>query len=169
MQNLSMLYLGVNSIQKLDFKGFPKALTELWLFDNRLTDLNLDDVFLPALAVLDLRRNFLKTIDLKAVFVDLPGLKFLPIARNQFKEDEVNRIITELNQHNVSHYYGLLKADCSAPEEFEVSNICLRVATEPYQEIGKSIWKALVLLVFGVILVGMFVGSLRWIWYQFRY
>ncbi|KFB42168.1 AGAP013186-PA-like protein [Anopheles sinensis] len=86
MHNLSVLYLEANDILDLDFKGFPKGLTKLWLFKNYLTDLELDDVSMPALTVLDLRRNSLTTIDSAAVFAAFPGLKILPIAYNQFQE-----------------------------------------------------------------------------------
>ncbi|KFB42171.1 AGAP013186-PA-like protein [Anopheles sinensis] len=164
MHNLSVLYLGANHILDLDFKGFPKALTKLWLFKNYLTDLELDDVSMPALTALDLRRNSLTTINSAAVFAAFPGLKILPIAYNQFQENEAKRIIIELNQHNVSHSYGIKNLNCES-DEFEVSNICFPGPAP----VGFLIWKGLVLLVLGVILVGMFVFSVRWIWYQIRY
>ncbi|KFB51927.1 AGAP013186-PA-like protein [Anopheles sinensis] len=164
MHNLSMLYLGYNGFQKLEFKDFPKALTNLWLFNNHLNNLDLVNVTLPSLTVLDLESNNLKTIDLVAVFAAFPGLQFLPIAQNDFAVSEAKRIIAELARHNVTHYFGEPEGFCDS-SEFEVSKICFPGSVL----IGRSVWKALVLLVLGVIVVAMFVGSVRWIWFQMRY
>ncbi|KFB42173.1 AGAP013186-PA-like protein [Anopheles sinensis] len=160
MHNLSVLYLGANHILDLDFKGFPKALTKLWLFKNYLTDLELDDVSMPALNVLDLRRNSLTTIDSAAVFTAFPGLEILQIEFNQFQENEAKRIITELNQYNLSHSNGMKKPNC-ASGEIVVSKFCFSVSL--------LIWKGLALLLLGVILVGMFVFSMHRIWYEIPY
>ncbi|KFB51928.1 AGAP013186-PA-like protein [Anopheles sinensis] len=64
MHNLSTLYLGDNYIKQLDFKGFPKALTKLWLGKNQLSNIDLVNVSLPVLTMLDLERNLLETIDM---------------------------------------------------------------------------------------------------------
>ncbi|XP_058116204.1 uncharacterized protein LOC131258837 [Anopheles coustani] len=164
MRNLSMLYLGYNRFQKLDFKVFPKSLSNLWLCRNRLNVLDLVNVSLPSLTVLDVESNNLKTIDVVAVFAALPGLQFLPIAQNKFYESEAKRIIAELNRHNVSHYFGNADPYCD-PSEYEVSKICFPGSGL----IGRSVWKALMLLVILVILVAIFAGSVRWIWFQMRY
>lgn len=164
MHNLSMLYLGYNGLQKVDFNVFPKALTNLWLFNNNFKDLNLVKVSLPSLTVLDLESNHLKTIDLVAVFAAFPRLQFLPIAQNDFYETEAKRIIAELSRHNVSHYFGDAEGICDS-SEYEVSKICFPGSVL----IGRSVWKALVLLVLGVIVVAMFAASVRWIWFQMRY
>uniref|UniRef100_A0A182JHU6 Uncharacterized protein n=1 Tax=Anopheles atroparvus TaxID=41427 RepID=A0A182JHU6_ANOAO len=164
MHNLSMLYLGRNHIHKVNFKVFPQGLTNLWLLRNMITELDIAGASLPALNVLDLEDNGLATIDLPALFAACPALRVLPIALNPMQEGEAKRIVAELNRQNVSHYFGQMDGGCDS-DEFEVSNICFPDYVFP----GRSIWKAFVLLVLAVILVAVFVGSVRWIWYQMRY
>ncbi|XP_053660784.1 uncharacterized protein LOC128709790 [Anopheles marshallii] len=167
MDNLTHLYLGDNHFASFDFKTFPKRLQVLWLTRNSLSKLNLAGFILAELKELDLESNSLTTLNLASVFTAFPALQTLPIAYNKFGKSEAKLMLAELRRRNVSYFIGMERdddLDCDY-DEFRVDDLCFTEVS-----IGdNSFWKGTVLLVVAVLVVAVFLLSVRWIWYQMRY
>uniref|UniRef100_A0A182YIC8 Leucine rich immune protein (Coil-less) n=1 Tax=Anopheles stephensi TaxID=30069 RepID=A0A182YIC8_ANOST len=167
MDNLTHLYLGDNNFGAFDFHTLPKGLNVLWLMRNELRDLTLTSILLPRLRELNLEANLLSSLDMAALFTACPALEVVPIAYNTFAKKEAHRIVTELKRRGVSYYIGMERdgsADCDY-DEFSVDDVCF--SDSPMGD--WSIWKGLFLLVLGVLVVCMFVLSVRWVWHQMAY
>ncbi|XP_050079191.1 uncharacterized protein LOC126566102 [Anopheles maculipalpis] len=166
MVNLTHLYLGDNRFYSFDLTILPKGLNVLWLKRNRLRGLSMTDVLLPRLRELNLESNMLSSLNL-ALFTAFPALEVLPIAYNTFAEEEATRIIAELKSRSIAYYIGMERGgivDCDY-DEYRVADVCF--APSGYSD--WSIWVGIVLILLAVLVVGMFVLSVRWVWKQMAY
>ncbi|XP_052867228.1 uncharacterized protein LOC128273327 [Anopheles cruzii] len=170
MRNLSVLYVGSNSIVQIDLKMLPKSLTFLSIFRNELTELEFAGVSMRVLRMLDIESNNLVSLDVKAMLAAAPSLELVTIEFNLFSKAEAERIIAELRGHNVTYYTPAGDPEpnsinyCDAGE-YEVERVCFDESLLA----SRSFTKAIVLLLIAVVVVGVFVLSVRWVWHQMRY
>ncbi|XP_050079190.1 leucine-rich repeat-containing protein 4B-like [Anopheles maculipalpis] len=167
MINLTHLYLGDNNFHTFDFHTLPKGLNVLWLKRNELRELSLTSVLLPRLRELNLETNTLSSLDMAALFTAFPALEVVPIAYNTFAKQEASRIVAELKRRSVAYYIGMERSgsvDCDY-DEYRVEDVCFAGSGMAVW----SVWKAIVLLVIAVLVVGVFVLSVRWVWQQMAY
>ncbi|XP_049531399.1 protein flightless-1-like [Anopheles darlingi] len=169
MINLSILTLGYNHIVKIDLKVLPKRLIMLSLRRNSLTEIVFGSVSFVSMRELDLESNQLTAIDVASMMRACPSLQLLPIEFNPISKDEAQRIITELDQHNVSYYIdggnaNDLDSSCDS-DEYQIDRMCFSTSV-----LGpKTFLKAFVLILVGIVLLGLFGLSARWIWHEMRY
>ncbi|XP_049288473.1 uncharacterized protein LOC125766493 isoform X1 [Anopheles funestus] len=166
MANLTHLYLGYNHIAKFDFSILPKKLKVLWIARNDQHTINLEDVVLPQLRELNLETNSISSLDLVALFKAFPAMETILIAYNDFGKNKAKRITTELKRRNVSYYIGMERdgyVDCDYGG-YRFEDLCLNESVNDW-----SLGKGALLLSIAKLVMGVFVLSIRWIWYQMRY
>lgn len=168
LAGLKFLYLGQNNLSKIqpygliglnsllildiignNFKQFSldnfknmNSLTTIWLERNKLRNItiNEDSDSLPALRVLDLIENNLKTFDYKLLYEKLPNLQDVLVGKNRWNCDFLLRMYDFYGARNVS---VCLDARCNVSEtEDYVKKTCgslvipTAVDTEERSEIG---------------------------------
>ncbi|XP_050084806.1 uncharacterized protein LOC126570820 [Anopheles aquasalis] len=169
MSNLSILTLGYNQIVKIDLKVLPKSLTTLSLIRNELTEIDFASVSFTNMREVNFESNKLKTLDVASMMRACPALQLLPIEYNPIPRDEAQRIITELDRHNVTYYINGDKtsdSDTSCDsDEYEIDGVCFNTSVLG----SRTFLKAIVLILVGIVLFGVFGLSARWIWHEMRY
>uniref|UniRef100_A0A2M4DQQ9 Putative leucine-rich repeat protein n=1 Tax=Anopheles darlingi TaxID=43151 RepID=A0A2M4DQQ9_ANODA len=169
MLNLSILTLGYNHIVKIDLKVLPKSLVGLSLIRNYLKEIDFASVSFVFMRKLNLESNRLTGLDVASMMRACPALQLLPIEFNPISKDEAQRIITELDQHNVTYYIdvdNVSDSDSSCDsDEYQIDRMCFSTSV-----LGpKTFLKAFVLILVGIVLLGVFGLSARWIWHEMRY
>uniref|UniRef100_A0A2M4AEM1 Putative leucine-rich repeat protein n=1 Tax=Anopheles triannulatus TaxID=58253 RepID=A0A2M4AEM1_9DIPT len=169
MSNLSILSLGYNQIVKIDLKVLPKSLTTLSMIKNSLTEIDFTSVSFTIMRELNLENNRLTELDVASLMRACPALLMLPIEYNPIPKDEAQRIITELDRHNVTYYINVdnesdSDSSCDS-DEYQIDRACFSTSVLG----SKTFLKAFVLILIVVVLLGVFGLSARWIWYEMRY
>ncbi|XP_050084807.1 uncharacterized protein LOC126570821 [Anopheles aquasalis] len=169
MNNLSILTLGVNHIVMIDLKVLPKSLASLSLKRNSLSEINFASVSFTNMREMYLESNRLTELDVAAMLRACPVLQLLLIEHNPMPRDEAQRIIMELDGHNVTYYINIGKANDSDSScdsnEYQNDRVCFSTSVLG----SRTFLKAIVLIIVSIVLCGVFGLSARWIWYQMRY
>uniref|UniRef100_A0A1Q3FPH6 Putative leucine-rich repeat protein n=1 Tax=Culex tarsalis TaxID=7177 RepID=A0A1Q3FPH6_CULTA len=159
LTKLRILDLSRNYIRQFSTEVFPRSLTHLNLYANKLTSLNYVNMYFPSLESLTLERNRIASIDASAMVLAMPKLRVARVGGNPIDPVDFRRCAEQFRRYNVDIGNEVDEEACLSKEQL-VEGVCLVRLKErsAVWKVGLSLMVILVLIAMILIVWQVFLG-----------